>query len=210
MLKEQVCHFSIHWGSDVWKKIVSFVFKCPQITEFASPSSFICLTNTFYMLAMYQALLQTLELIVGRDWQKHINTQTSISDDCIIIEKKIAERETRGGRDMIQSSKASREGDIGQRPEGNETGIYRVCGGRGGAACVGSVPDQLYKKCKTPGRNMCLRNSSKKTSGVTVEWGRAGPVWDESKVVCEILVLGFCSGFFSLFFFFGLGFDLGE
>lgn len=98
MLKEQVWHFFIHWGSDIWKKIVSFVFKCPQITEFASPSSFICLANTFYMLAMYQALLQTLELIVGRDWQKHINTQTSISDDCIIIEKKIAERETRDMR----------------------------------------------------------------------------------------------------------------
>ena len=73
---------------------------------------------------------------------------------------------------------------FGQRSEGNETGMYRVWGGWGVAACVGSIPDQLYKKCKAPGRSVCLRNSSKKTSRVTVEWGRAGPVWDESKVAC--------------------------
>lgn len=99
---------------------------------------------------------------------------------------------------------------FGQRSEGSETGMYRVWGGWGVAACIGSIPDQLYKKCKAPGRSMCLRNSSKKTSRVTVEWGRAGPVWDASKVACLwvfwfwVFALGF------VFFFFGLWFDLGE
>ena len=102
MLKEQVCRSFIHWGSDIRKKIVSFVFTCPQITEFASPTSFICLTNTFYMPPMCQALLQTLELIVGRDWQKHINIQTSISDDCVREKNSREGDKRRKGYDMVK------------------------------------------------------------------------------------------------------------
>ena len=104
---------------------------------------------------------------------------------------------------MIWTRKASWEGDIWAKIWRKwDRDVYRVWGGWGVAACVGSIPDQLYRKCKAPGRSVCLRNSSKKTSRVTVEWGRAGPVWDESKVACLWVFWFWVFALVCFFFFF--------